>query len=189
MQAGRRPLRETLIREVLPPVTAVAPVLVVWQLRVWAEATPDYELPSPSAVWGEVRDAWLQGRLVGCIWTSVSRGLIGFLMALAVGTPFGLLVARLGFVRSAIGPILSGRQSLPSVTGVPPAVIWLGLNHSMMYAVILLGAVPSIANGLVAGIDQIPPLLLHAGRTLGATGLRGAWHIVMPGALPGIWRG
>jgi NitT/TauT family transport system permease protein len=93
------------------------------------------------------------------------------------------------FVRAAIGPILSGLQSLPSVAWVPPAVIWLGLNDSMMYAVILLGAVPSIANGLVAGIDQIPPLFLRAGRTMGATGLREAWHIVMPGALPGYLAG
>ncbi len=93
------------------------------------------------------------------------------------------------FVRAAIGPILSGLQSLPSVAWVPPAVIWLGLNDSMMFAVILLGAVPSIANGLVAGIDQIPPLFLRAGRTLGATGLRGARYIVMPAALPGYVAG
>ncbi|MDT9699204.1 ABC transporter permease subunit, partial [Streptomyces sp. P17] len=65
----------------------------------------------------------------------------------------------------------------------------LGLNNSMMYAVILLGAVPSIANGLVAGIDQIPPLFLRAGRTMGATGLRGAWHIMMPASLPGYLAG
>ncbi|MFE8948900.1 ABC transporter permease [Streptomyces sp. NPDC007856] len=189
VQAGPAPLRETLVRKVLPPLTAVALVLVVWQLLVWANVAPDYKLPSPSEVWGEVRDAWVQGTLLGYIWTSVSRGLLGFLLALAIGTPLGLLVARVAFVRAAIGPILSGLQSLPSVAWVPPAVIWLGLNDSMMYAVILLGAVPSIANGLVAGIDQIPPLFLRAGRTLGATGLRGAWHIVMPGALPGYLAG
>ncbi|MDC2961542.1 ABC transporter permease subunit, partial [Streptomyces gilvifuscus] len=104
------------------------------------------------------------------IWTSVSRGLLGFCFALLIGTPLGLLVARVKFVRAAIGPILSGLQSLPSVAWVPPAVIWLGLNNSMMYAVILLGAVPSIANGLVSGVDQVPPLFLRAGRTMGATG-------------------
>ncbi|WP_028804429.1 ABC transporter permease [Streptomyces sp. 142MFCol3.1] len=189
VQSGRTPLRETLIRKVLPPVTAVALVLVVWQLLVWANVAPDYKLPAPSDVWGEVRDAWVQGTLLDYIWTSVSRGLLGFLLALAIGTPLGLLVARVAFVRAAIGPILSGLQSLPSVAWVPPAVIWLGLNDKMMYAVILLGAVPSIANGLVAGIDQIPPLFLRAGRTMGATGLRGAWHIVMPGALPGYLAG
>lgn len=185
----RTPLRETLLRKVLPPITAVALVLAVWQLLVWLEVAPSYKLPSPGAVWEEVRTAWLQGTLLDYIWTSVSRGLLGFLLALAIGTPLGLIVARVKFVRAAIGPILSGLQSLPSVAWVPPAVIWLGLNDSMMFAVILLGAVPSIANGLVAGIDQIPPLFLRAGRTLGATGLKGARHIVMPAALPGYLAG
>ncbi|WP_333754983.1 ABC transporter permease [Streptomyces sp. IBSBF 3352] len=189
VQVRRTPLRETLVRKVLPPVTAVALVLAVWQVLVWAEVVPAYKLPSPSEVWGEVRDAWLQGTLLDYIWTSVSRGLLGFLLALAIGTPLGLIVARVRFVRAAIGPILSGLQSLPSVAWVPPAVLWLGLNNSMMYAVILLGAVPSIANGLVAGIDQIPPLFLRAGRTLGATGLREARHVVMPAALPGYLAG
>ncbi|MDH3038025.1 ABC transporter permease [Streptomyces sp. TRM75561] len=188
-QTVRTPIGRTLLRKVLPPVTAVALVLVVWQVLVWAEVAPPYKLASPSDVWGEVRAAWLQGTLLDHIWTSVSRGLLGFLLALAIGTPLGLLVARVSFVRAAVGPILSGLQSLPSVAWVPPAVIWLGLNDSMMFAVILLGAVPSIANGLVAGVDQIPPLFLRAGRTLGATGLRGARYIVMPAALPGYVAG
>jgi NitT/TauT family transport system permease protein len=185
----RTPLRETLVRKVLPPVSAVALVLVVWQVLVWAKVSPEYKLPSPSAVWDELSAAWVQGTLLDYVWTSVSRGLLGFLLALVIGTPLGLLVARVRFVRAAIGPILSGLQSLPSVAWVPPAVIWLGLDDRMMFAVILLGAVPSIANGLVAGIDQIPPLFLRAGRTLGATGLRGAWHIVLPGALSGYLAG
>ncbi|MFC8662352.1 ABC transporter permease [Streptomyces sp. NPDC057199] len=189
VRVDRTPVRETLIRKVLPPVVAVALVLVVWQVLVWAKVTDSYKLPAPSAVWNELTDAWRQGTLLEYIWTSVSRGLLGFLMALAIGTPLGLLVARVKFVRAAIGPILSGLQSLPSVAWVPPAVLWLGLNNSMMYAVILLGAVPSIANGLVSGVDQVPPLYLRAGRTLGATGLRGTWHIVIPAALPGYLAG
>ncbi|MGD1224233.1 MULTISPECIES: ABC transporter permease [Streptomyces] len=190
VHTGRPPLRQTLVQKVLPPVVAVALVLVVWQALITFKVVDDpTKLPSPGDVWGEVEDAWLQGKLFGYIWTSVSRGLLGFLLALVIGTPLGLLVARVRFVRAAIGPILSGLQSLPSVAWVPPAVIWLGLNSSMMYAVILLGAVPSIANGLVSGVDQVPPLFLRAGRTMGATGLRGTWHIVMPAALPGYLAG
>ncbi|AIS01183.1 ABC transporter permease [Streptomyces glaucescens] len=190
VESGRTPLRTTLVEKVLPPVTAVALVLVIWQALVSFGIVDDAtKLPAPADVWGEVRTAWLQGTLLDYIWTSVSRGLLGFLLALAIGTPLGLLVARVKFVRAAIGPILSGLQSLPSVAWVPPAVIWLGLNNSMMYAVILLGAVPSIANGLVSGVDQVPPLYLRAGRTLGAAGLRGTWHIVMPAALPGYLAG
>lgn len=187
---GRTPFRRTFVNKILPPLLAIAFVVVIWQALISFKVVDDpTKLPSPGAVWAEVKDAWLQGKLLGYIWTSVSRGLLGFLFALAIGTPLGLLVARVRFVRAAIGPILSGLQSLPSVAWVPPAVIWLGLNNSMMYAVILLGAVPSIANGLVSGIDQVPPLFLRAGRTMGATGLKGTWHIVMPAALPGYLAG
>ncbi|MEU3255479.1 ABC transporter permease [Streptomyces sp. NPDC006997] len=190
VQVRRTPLRDTLVQKVLPPVVAVLLVLALWQLLVSTGVADDPgKLPAPSDVWAELRAAWLQGTLHAYVWTSVSRGLLGFLMALAIGTPLGLLVARVRFVRAAIGPVLSGLQSLPSVAWVPPAVIWLGLNNQMMYAVILLGAVPSIANGLVAGVDQVPPLFLRAGRTLGATGLKGTWHIVMPAALPGYVSG
>ncbi|MEV7339335.1 ABC transporter permease [Streptomyces sp. NPDC093544] len=187
---GRTPFRQTFVQKILPPIIAVALVLLVWQALISFEVVTDpSKLPSPGAVWDQIQQAWLEGKLLGYIWTSVSRGLAGFVLALAIGTPLGLLVARVKFIRAAIGPILSGLQSLPSVAWVPPAVIWLGLNNSMMYAVILLGAVPSIANGLVSGIDQVPPLYLRAGRTLGATGLRGTWHVVMPAALPGYVAG
>ncbi|MYV60509.1 NitT/TauT family transport system permease protein [Streptomyces sp. Ncost-T6T-1] len=189
VQIRRTPVREVLLRKVLPPVVAVALVLVVWELLVRAQVTETYKLPPPSAVWDSAREMWLAGTLLEVVWTSVSRGLLGFLLAVAIGTPLGLLVARVKLVRAAIGPILSGLQSLPSVAWVAPAVIWLGLNDQMMFAVILLGAVPSIANGLVSGVDQVPPLFLRAGRTLGATGLRGTWHIVLPAALPGYLAG
>ncbi|MEW1695924.1 ABC transporter permease [Streptomyces sp. NPDC093249] len=189
VEIRRTPVREVLLKKVLPPTLAVGLVLVVWQILVTAKITEETKLPAPSAVWNGLTDMWLQGTLLEVIWTSVSRGLSGFLLALAIGTPLGLLVARVKFVRAAIGPILSGLQSLPSVAWVPPAVLWFGLNDAMMYTVILLGAVPSIANGLVSGVDQIPPLFLRAGRTLGATGLRGTWHVVLPAALPGYLAG
>ncbi|GAB1326771.1 ABC transporter permease [Streptomyces sennicomposti] len=189
-ESGRTTFRQTFVNKIFPPVVAVVVVLLAWQALITFKVVDDpTKLPSPSDVGAEFKDAWLQGTLLDYIWTSVSRGLLGFLFALAIGTPLGLLVARVKFVRAAIGPVLSGLQSLPSVAWVPPAVIWLGLDNSMMYAVILLGAVPSIANGLVSGIDQVPPLYLRAGRTMGATGLKGAWHIVLPAALPGYLAG
>ncbi|MEV5916976.1 ABC transporter permease [Streptomyces pseudogriseolus] len=190
VQAARRPLRQILTQKVLPPVVAVALVLAVWQSLITFDVVDDpTKLPAPADVWHVLEKAWLQGELLGYIWTSVSRGLLGFGLALLIATPLGLLLARLKLVRAAIGPILSGLQSLPSVAWVPPAVIWLGLNNRMMYAVILLGAVPSIANGLLSGVDQVPPLFQRAGRTLGATGLRGTWHITLPAALPGYVAG
>ncbi|MFE5493557.1 ABC transporter permease [Streptomyces virginiae] len=189
VEVRRSPVREILVEKALPPVLAVALVLAVWQLLVSLGVTEENKLPPLTAVWDSLSDMWIKGTLLEVVWTSVSRGLLGFLLALAIGTPLGLLVARVKFVRAAIGPILQGLQSLPSVAWVPPAVLWFGLNDAMMFTVILLGAVPSIANGLVSGIDQVPPLFLRAGRTLGATGLKGVRHVVVPAALPGYLAG
>ncbi|AXI77005.1 ABC transporter permease [Peterkaempfera bronchialis] len=189
VQIRRTPLSQVLREKVLPPVLAVVLVLALWQGVYAAEVFPEYKFPGPGSVWDSFLDLWRRGQVFEVLWTSVSRGLFGFLISLAIGTPIGLIVARVRPVRAALGPILSGLQSLPSVAWVPAAIIWLGLNGSAMYAVILLGAVPSIANGLISGIDQVPPLYLRAGRTLGATGPRGAWHILLPAALPGYLAG
>jgi NitT/TauT family transport system permease protein len=100
-----------------------------------------------------------------------------------------LLVAKVPPVRAAIGPILSGLQSLPSVAWVPAAILWFGLTDATIYFVVLAGSIPSIANGLVAGIDQIPPILPRVGQVLGARGLTSARHILLPAALPGYIAG
>jgi NitT/TauT family transport system permease protein len=53
----------------------------------------------------------------------------------------------------------------------------------------VLGAAPSVANGLISGIDQVPPILLRAGRVLGARGLATWRHVVLPAALPNVVAG
>ncbi len=186
---ARTSRRRRLLGRALPPLAAVGLALLVWQLVFWAEIKPAYTFPSPAMVWTALADEWASGALPRAIWLSVSRALLGFAASVAIGTPLGLLVARVRPLRTAIGPILSGLQSLPSVAWVPAGIIWFGLSPATIYFVVLLGAVPSIANGTISGVDQVPPLYHRVGRVLGARGLRAAWHIVLPAALPGYLGG
>jgi NitT/TauT family transport system permease protein len=186
---ARVPIGRILSTKILPPIVAIALVLLAWQIAYWMEVKPEYVLPAPLDVWDTVHQMWLEGVLLEYVWTSVSRGILGFLIAIAIGTPLGLLVARVKLVRAAIGPILTGLQSLPSIAWVPAAILWFGLTNGTIYAVVLLGAVPSIANGIVAGVDMIPPLYLRAGRVLGARGLTSIRHVLLPAALPGYLAG
>jgi len=173
----------------LPPLVALVLFIAVWQV-VWASAiTSEYQVPAPIAVWQEFLAIVADGRVASILWTSISRAFLGFAVALVIATPLGLLVAKVRVVRAAIGPLLSGLQSLPSVAWVPAAVLWFGLTDATIYFVVLAGSIPSIANGLVAGIDQIPPILPRVGTVLGARGLTGARHILLPAALPGYLAG
>lgn len=171
--------------KILPPLIALGLVLLVWQVLIWMEIKPRYTFPSPGDVWATTVEQWRAGTLPEAIWLSLSRGVLGFLASVAIGTPLGLAVARVKPLRTALAPVLSGLQSLPSVAWVPAGILWFGLSPATIYFVVLLGAVPSIANGTISGIDQVPPLYLRVGRVLGARGLRAARYVVMPAALPG----
>jgi NitT/TauT family transport system permease protein len=162
---------------------------VIWQ-ALWAAAFwPEYQLPSPAAVGSQIWDLVRTGDIVSFLWVSVHRAVIGFAIAVVAAIPLGLLIANFSLVRRGIGPIVSGLQSLPSVAWVPAAVLWFGLTDASIYFVVLLGAVPSIANGLVSGMDQIPPILPRVGKVLGAGRLASARHILLPAALPGFLSG
>ena len=177
------------VRSVLPPLVFLAALVGVWQLAYLAEVKPPYALPGPAQVaevfWASVTD----GRAAGAIWTSLSRGGLGFLMSLVVGTLLGLAMWWSIWLRRAIGPIVSGLQSLPSVAWVPAAIIWFGLTDAAIYTVVLLGAVPSIANGLLSGMKQVPPLFDRVGRVLGLSALGRTRYVLLPAALPGYLGG
>lgn len=174
---------------VVPPLVALALFVGVWQLAYALHVKSPEALPSPADVLRTLREQWGKGTVQQAVVNSLHRGVLGFLASIAVGTPLGLLIARVRPVRLAIGPIISSLQSLPSVAWVPAAIIWFGLSDAAIYFVVLMGAVPSIANGLVAGIDQVPPLYLKVGRVLGAKRFSAARHVVIPAALPGYLSG
>ncbi|MCP2638186.1 ABC transporter permease [Microbacterium sp. HD4P20] len=173
----------------LPPALFVAALLIVWVLAVQLFGLGPDTLPPPSAVLGALGAAWESGLLVQAIATSLGRALIGFAIAIAVGTVLGLLLAEVRPLRRAIGPVISGLMVLPSVAWVPAATLWFGLTDALVYFVVLMGGVPSIVNGLISGVDQVPPQLRRVGRVLGASRLRLATTVILPAALPGYLAG
>ncbi len=188
-QADDRPRWRTVLSKVLPPVILLLVLLAAWQLYVViADPRPDIA-PGPLQVAGALGDAWESGRLQEAVLTSLERGVVGFLIAIAVGTALGMLLAESRPLRRAAGPLISGLTVLPSVAWVPAAIIWFGLSDATVYFVILMGAIPSIVNGLLSGIDQVPPQLRRVGTVLGASRWQLATVVILPAALPGYVAG
>ncbi len=73
---------------------------------------------------------------------------------------------------------------MPSIAWVPFAIIFFGENTSAILFVVVLGAAPSIANGLITGVDYTPPLLLRAGKTMGLRGFALYRYLILPASLP-----
>lgn len=185
----RRSPGEVFRQRAAPTLAALVAAVLIWQLLVaLIDPRPDI-MPGPIDVARQIGAATADGTLPGALGTSLWRGISGFLIAVVVATPLGLLIASWQGLRNAVGPLISGMQVLPSVAWVPAAIVWFGLSDATVYFVVLMGAIPSIVNGMLAGVDQIPPQLLKAGRIMGATGSTLALKVVLPAAMPGYAAG
>ncbi len=167
-----------------PPLLAVAIVLVSWELLFLSGIKPSYVLPDPLTVIGRLGDLATEPSFWMGVATTMTRAVFGFAVALVIGTVLGAAVARSRVLRSAIGSLLSGLQTMPSIAWFPLAILFFGLTEQAILFVIVLGAAPSIANGLISGIDDVPPSLLRAGHTLGARGFQMLRFVILPAALP-----
>lgn len=185
----RASLGTRFVKAAVPAVLSIVGLIAIWQFLYALKIWPEWKFPGPANVWRSLRDQWEQGLVWSAVRNSVSRGLIGFAMSAIIATPLAVLITRVRFARTVLRPILSGLQQLPSVAWVPAAIIWFGLTPSTIYAVVILGATPSITNGLVNGIDQIPPLYLRAAKVLGLRRLDNIRRVVLPAALPNYLTG
>jgi NitT/TauT family transport system permease protein len=185
--------RGTALLQNLAPLSAILLLLAIWQFVFWLKVQPDWVIPSPGQVWLALVDRATTDNPLLNLWVSAGnslrKGVQGFLISFAIGLPLGIALGLNRWLRLIIRPILTGLQQLPSVAWVPAAIIWFGLSDTTIFAVVLLGATPSIANGLISGIDQIPTIYLRAGRVLGAKGLVYVKDIVLPAAWPGFLAG
>jgi NitT/TauT family transport system permease protein len=170
-----------------PKLLAVALALIVWQLVVWSGWKPEYVLPGPRKVWDSFVENFSTN--MDAAWTTLQRGFKGFAFALVIGTIVGALVARNRVLRSAVGSLITGLQTMPSVAWFPLAILLFKLGEGAIFFVVVLGAAPSIANGLISGIDHIQPILLRAGTVLGARRWKLFRHVILPAALPSFVAG
>ena len=172
-----------------PKAAAVGIAIAFWQLVVLSGWKDEFVLPSPFTtldhLWSEAGSA----ELWKAIGTTMRRAAVGFAIAVVIGGLVGAAVSRSRILRSAVGSLITGLQTMPSIAWFPLAVLLFKRTDAAILFVIILGAAPSVANGLIAGIDQVPPLLLRAGRVLGARGLSAWRHVVIPAALPSVVAG
>jgi sulfonate transport system permease protein len=167
-----------------PMLAAVALAITVWQLVVWSGFRPEYVLPSPLTVAQELLERVQGPDLWQAIATTMRRAAVGFTLSIVVGTLVGLAVVRVRVLRAAVGSLITGLQTMPSIAWFPLTILLFGFTEQAILFVVVLGAAPSIANGLISGIDDLPPQLLRAARVLGARGVTLYTSIVMPAVLP-----
>ncbi|MEV2274759.1 ABC transporter permease subunit [Nocardiopsis sp. NPDC049922] len=167
-----------------PKLAAVAVVLVAWQAVVWSGWRSEWVFPGPDRVLPVLFEEVTTAEFWEAVGVTMRRALTGFALALVVGVIVGLAVAQVRPLRVAIGSLITGLQTMPSIVWFPFAMLLYGISESAIMFVIILGAAPSIAGGLVSGIDYVSPSLLRAGQVMGLRGIQRYRLLIVPAALP-----
>jgi sulfonate transport system permease protein len=180
----RRPVAARVWSAAWPKLAAIAIGVAAWQIVVWTGWRPEYVLPGPREVFSRFFDDLGEATTWRAIGTTMQRAATGFGVAVLVGALVGLAVTRFRILRSAIGSLITGIQTMPSIAWFPLAMLLFQLSERAILFVVVIGAAPSVANGVISGVDHIPPLWLRAGRVLGAKGVSMYRHIVLPALWP-----
>ncbi|MEV5706787.1 ABC transporter permease [Actinoallomurus sp. NPDC052274] len=172
-----------------PVLAAIAIAVGVWEIVVLSGWKPTYVLPGPAQVFPQLGRDLSESSFWAGLGLTMRRAVIGFALAIVVGAAIGAVVSRVRFLRVAFGSLITGLQTMPSIAWFPLAILLFQLSESAILFVIVLGAAPSIANGLIAGVDYTPPILLRAGKILGLRGLALYRHLILPASLPAFVTG
>jgi NitT/TauT family transport system permease protein len=179
-----RSILRALWLSVWPKLAAIVLAFGTWQAVVWSGWRPEYVLPAPATVLARLGELIADGTAFDALTVTGQRALYGFAVALVIGVVVGALVTSSRIVRSAVGSLITGLQTMPSIAWFPLAIVLFQLSEQAITFVVVLGAAPSIANGLIGGVDHAPPALLRVGTMMGATRLQRFRHVLLPAAMP-----
>ena len=170
-------------------VASLLGLLVLWEVAARFGPWPHYLFPTPAEVAGTLARLTGNGSLGAAIFRSLVRLCEGYAIAVLIGVPLGMLIARVALVRAALKPLVSGLQALPSICWLPRAILWFGLSEAAIEFVVVMGSVLAIAISSEDGVNAIDPMLIRQAGSLGVRGFRFYRSVLLPAALPGIVTG
>lgn len=166
--------------------------LIVWQTgssQGWNGFVNFTNIPTPLEVFASLQDNLADPEFYVHIAVSVQRVMLSFLLAVLVGVPTGLIMARNQFARAFLLPYIEIFRPIPAVAWIPLAILMWPTEESSIIFITYLGAFFPIVLNTISGAEQTPEVLIRATRSLGASKFDEFIHVVFPAALPSISAG
>jgi ABC-type nitrate/sulfonate/bicarbonate transport system permease component len=167
----------------------IAAILVVWQVLVVSKVIDTPSVPSVT----EIFAAWYQviasGALLKELGPSLYRIAIGYVLAVLVAVPLGLLMGASRFMYVLFEPLTEVLRPIPSSAYIPIAILFLGIGDEMKEFVVFFSCLFPILVSTYSGVIGIDPVLVETGRTFGLTRGEILRSIVFRATIPSILTG
>ena len=166
------------------PAALVAVVIALWWVAVGVSKTPYF--PTPAQVLKGIVELAGNGTLIQHVSASLMRVTIGYLAAVMVAIPLGVLMGWFPKTFYAINPLIQLLRPISPIAWIPLAILWFGIgNLSPIFLIFLSSFFPMVV-GAASGVQAVERQYIRAAMNFGINGHRLLRKVVVPAALPQI---
>jgi NitT/TauT family transport system permease protein len=121
--------------------------------------------------------------------STLARVMVGFALAVVIGLPLGVMMARFRPVEHFVMPLVSALMPIPSLAWVPVFILWFGLGNTVTILIVFYAAMFPMLLNTWTGVRAVNPLWLRAAGAMGANERALFWKVIIPGASPFVITG
>lgn len=168
-------------RSRLLPLTGIAAALAAWQIAVTLHPSL---IPGPVAVAQGIGELAVRGLLVKYVVASLFRVTWGYLAALVIAIPLGLMLGMVRLGEMAMNPILQILRPISPLAWIPIAILWFGVGDVSAIFLIFLASLLPLTVATMNAVHNIDPVHLAAARNFGIPLRARMRDVLIPAILP-----
>ena len=172
------------MRRLLSPIAVGLLALLLWHVAV--VLTKATIFPSPLAVGRGLLQLAERSLLWRYIGDSLFRVFCGYVAAVLLGVPTGLLLGWFTPLARATNPVIQMLRPISPLAWMPLAVIWFGVSNLAPIFLIFLASFFPVVVATMNGVRNVPPVYVQAGRNFGLSSRALLVRVIFPAVLPKI---
>ena len=176
-------------RSIIRAVVTLAIAATLYELLARSGYFAPALLPTIPAIMRTLIAMLANGSMIEHAAFTMYRVMFGFGLAVAVGIPLGILMARFQRVENFFLPLVSALMPIPSFALVPLFMLWFGIGNLTTILIVFYAATFPMVFNTWSGVRSVNPLWLRAAGAMGADEQSLFWKVIIPGASPFIITG
>ncbi len=180
----RRANRLRAVEPTLLPLASFAILIIAWEVASRLELINPFFFSSPTGVIASGAENIVTPEFWNDVWVSAQEFLVGYIAAVALAIPFGLLTGWFRPLHFMFEPWLAAFNATPRLALLPLVVLWVGLGFWSKAAIVFLGVFFPVAINTFQGVRTVDRNLYDVSRSFGANTYRRIMSVVLPSVTP-----
>ena len=173
---------QATLRRHAPFLLSLVAGLLIWEIA--GRLTSAAFMVSFSATLVRLWQLIVDGNFIGQLLESAKLFATGFVLALAVGVPLGMLLARVRWLRIGVEPYLMVIYATPLVALIPFILSMMGFGFAPKVLVVFLFAIFPVIYNTVEGARSIKPELIEVAQSFRSSEWALWREVMLPYTLP-----